>query len=481
MVASQATTQLLAFATSIVVARFLGPFEVGLAAMALVFGSLALTLVDFGFGPAVIQRPNLTEEDKATAFWAGIVIGVALVLLGVGLSWPIASLYGEPEVQPLFAVLSIAFLLTAPGIVQGALLTRELQFRSLQIRTIIATSVSSATAITLAVAGAGAWAIVAQTLVISGVSTLLLWRASPWRPQATFSTESLRSMAGYAGHVTGAKTLDWGTTNLDNFLVGRFLGAAPLGAYSIAYNLIITPVKRVAHPVTGVFFPAFSKMRDPDRIAAGWLRASRMLALLVTPAMLGLIVVAPDFVEVVFGAQWEDAVVLIQLLAPVGLIQALTSLNIGILQSLARTRTLFRFTAVLSVTTVAAFAAGLPWGVEGVATAYLAVTLVLQPAFLWLTTSAVGITVADWARSVAGVFQAAAVMFFAVLGGRELLVPTELPLGWRLAALIALGAVVYVPIAAWRAPEVLPELRAARKRLRRTPDRTDVEATPELV
>jgi O-antigen/teichoic acid export membrane protein len=479
MMASQGAIQLLALLTSVVIARFLGPREVGLAAEALVFGSLALVIVDFGLGSAVIQRPTLSEEDRSTAFWAGLALGAALMVVGIGLSWPIAALYGEPRVQALFAVLSLGFLLTAPGIVQGALLTREFEFRSLEVRTIIATAVSSATGIAMAILDFGAWAIVGQYLVISGVSTVLLWRSSSWRPQTKFSMASLNGMARFASHVFGSKALGWGTVNLDNFLIGRFLGATPLGAYTIAFSLMVTPLNRIAYPMLQVFFPAFTRLRDPQRIAGAWLRATRMVALVVVPAMLGLIAVAPDFVDVAFGEQWHAAVPVMQILAPVGLVQALTALNAGILQALDLTRTLFRFTLVLSIVTVAAFAAGLPWGITGVATAYLIVTVVMQPFFLVLTTRAVGLTPWDWLRSISGVVQAGAAMLAIVFGARELLLAMALPLGLQLAALVAIGAVAYVALVVWRAPDVGDELRGvleSRRRVRGEPAPESTEA-----
>jgi O-antigen/teichoic acid export membrane protein len=466
MMASQASIQLLGFATSIVVARFLAPRDVGLAAEALVFSSLALVAVDFGFASVLVQRPQLSEEDKSTAFWMGTMLGVAMTLVGIGLSWPIASLYGQPEVQSLLAVLSFVFLFTAPGIVQGALLTRDLKFRSLEVRTIIATTVSCATAMALAVAGVGAWAIIAQHLTITSVSTLLLWRSSDWRPRAVFSMASLRGMARFTSHVFGTRVLAWGNANLDNFLVGRFLGPASLGAYALAFGVIVTPINRVATPITQVFFPAFSRMGDRERIAGAWLRAIRMVALVIVAPMLGLIAVAPDFVEVVFGTKWHAAIPVLQILAPVGLLQALMALNAGILQSLDRTRVLFRFTVVASIATVGAFAAGLPWGLEGVATAYLLATLVLQPTFLWLTTRTVGISPLDWLRSIAGVLQAGLGMLLGVLAARAALLETSLPVAARLAAVVLVGALIYVPLVAWRAPEVLQELRSLRARRR---------------
>jgi O-antigen/teichoic acid export membrane protein len=467
MTLSQGAIQVLAFVTSVVIARFLTPLEVGLAAEALVFASLALVIVDFGFAAVIVQRPALSEDDKSTAFWAGTFLGVILTLAGVAASWPIAALYGEPDVQPLFAVLSLAFLFTAPGIVQGALLTRDLEFRSLELRTIVATALSCFAGITLAVAGAGPWAIVGQDLVITSVSTLLLWRISDWRPRWRFSMRSLRGMAGYTGNVFGSRALAWGTINLDNFLIGRFVGAAPLGAYTLAFSVMITPVNRIATPVTQVFFPAFSRLRDRARVAAMWLRAIRMVALVVVPLMLGLIVVAPDFVHALFGRKWNAAIPVIQILAPVGLIQALAALNGGILQALDRTKTLFRFTALISAATVIGFAAGLPWGIEGVAVGYLVVTLILQPVFLKLTTDAAGVDPLDWLRSVWGVTQSGIAMMLVVLGARELLLGTSVPVGGRLALLVVLGAVVYAFLVWWRDPLVRVEFERLRERRRR--------------
>jgi O-antigen/teichoic acid export membrane protein len=282
-------------------------------------------------------------------------------------------------------------------------------------------------------------------------------------------------MAAYTSHIFGTRVLAWGTVNLDNLLIGRFLGASSLGAYTIAFSLMVTPVNRLATPLAQVFFPAFSRMRDPARIARAWLRGVRMAALIVVPAMLGLVVVAPDVVQVFFGDRWGAAAPVIQILAPVGLIHALMALNNGVLQALAYTRILFRFTAVLSVLTVGAFATGLPWGIDGVATAYLIVTVIMQPVFLRLTARAVGIRVREWLGAVAGIAQAGLVMLAAVFVSRELLLTTDVAVGIRLAIVIAIGALVYASLVAWRAPQVREELRTLRQRLRGAPGPTPLE------
>ena len=466
MLGAQATVQVIGLVTSMLVARFLGPRSVGLAGMALVFGSLALVIVDFGFASALVQKPKLDDEDASTAFWAGLGLGIALTLAGIGLSWPIAHFYRQPEVQPLFAVLSLCFLFTAPGIVQGALLTRELRFRSLQVRTIIATSISCAVAIVLAALGSGPWAIVAQDLTITSVSTILLWRSSSWRPSWRVSRDSLRTIMRFGGNVFGARFTDWGAKNTDNLLVGRFLGASSLGAYSVAFNVVVSPAKRISIPLAEVFFPAFSVMRDPKRIAATWLRAVRMVAFAIVPLMLGVLALAPDFVRIVFGPKWHAAVPILQILAPVGLLQALSGMNASVLQAINRPGLLFRFIAVASITTISAFAVGLIWGLEGVAIAYLIVEAGLEPSFMVLTSRAIGRRPSDWVRSVSGVLEAGLGMLVAVLALRSFLLRTSLPLGIRFGICVVLGGLSYIGLVLWRAPEIKREFRVLRERRR---------------
>jgi O-antigen/teichoic acid export membrane protein len=464
MMASQGTVQLFGFVTSVVIAHLLSPREVGLAAMCIVFGTLALVIADFGVASVIVQRPSLTETDTSTAFWSSLALGLVLTAAGVGLSWPIADLYGQPRVQPLFAVLSLTFLFTAPGIVQGALLTRELKFRQLEARTIVAVAVSCATAITLAALGLGPWAIIIQSLTISGVSTLLLWRSSPWRPRLAFSRQSLRDMSGFASHTFGARALGWGTLNGDNLLVGRFIGASSLGIYSLACSVALTPLRRIADPITQVFFPAFSRIRDPEQIGAVWLRALQMVAVIVIPTMLGVIVVAHDFVVVVFGQKWIRVVPVLQLMAVVGLLQALTTLNNGILQSTGQSRTLVRCTVMVSVATILAFVAGLPLGIIGIAAIYLGVSLVVQPLFTAITARTVGLTLGQCVAAIAGPLQAGLGMMAVVLGARELLVSAGTSATARLIILVGLGVVTYVPLVAWRAPEVRREVRRVMQR-----------------
>jgi O-antigen/teichoic acid export membrane protein len=198
-----------------------------------------------------------------------------------------------------------------------------------------------------------------------------------------------------------------------------------------------------------------------------WVRAVRLVASFSVPALLGLVVVAPDFISVVLGSKWAGATTLIQILAWVGLLQSLQTLNPNILQALDRTNTLLRYTIVFFALHLTAFVVGLQWGVVGVAVGYLVSSLVVEPLFAWVTTRALGVSPLVLVRGLSGVFQASALMFVAVLATRLLLVEAGVNAPLRLAAATAVGIAVYVPCWMWRAGDALDELKTFRRRPRR--------------
>ncbi len=477
---SQLTLQVSRMVVALVLARLLAPHDWGLAAMVLVFSGFVVVFTDSALGTALIQRRELNEEDKSTVFWMSAGIGLVLAVSGIALAGPLAHFYGEPAIRRLFAALSIGFFVTALGTTQMALLVREMQFRRLELRQIAATLIGALAGISVAVANFGAWAIVAQQLGEAVTSTVLLWFLAPWRPSLTFSMASLRRLGGFAGNVFGENLLYQAGRNVGSLLIGRFLGPAAIGTYALATNVILVPFSRIAGPLQQVFFPAFSRMSDDrERMADVWIRATRLVALISIPSLVGLVVVAPDFVQVVLGSRWRHATPVIQILAWVGLIQSLQTLNGEVLMALNRAGTLFRFTIVWFVGSVAAFAVGIHWGVIGVATCYAAATVLIEPLRTYLTASALGISPWRFVRSLAGIAQASAAMAIALLVLRSALIALGVSPAPRLVLLVALGAAVYTASCAWRAPEITLEIRraiAGRRAAARAPRVGAVEA-----
>jgi len=457
---SQVVLQISKLAVVLVLARLLTPHDYGIAAMAIVLTTLIFFLSDLSLGNTLIQRKTVTEADRSTVFWTSIGIGSFFTLLGIGLSGPLAAFYGEPAVQPLLAALSVSFVITAVGTTQNAILVREMEFRSLELREMGATLAGAAVGITTAFLGYGAWAIILQQLTFSSAATLLIWRYSSWRPRRIYSLASLRGLAGFTGNVFAANVIDRVRLNTDTLLIGRFLGASAVGVYALAYTVILVPFNRIAVPMAQVLLPAFARIQDErDRVASMWLSATRLLGAVAIPALLGLAVVAPDVVEVALGDRWRGATPVIQLLAWIGLLQTLQILNSPILQALDRTSTILVWSLVNVAAGLLAFFIGLRWDIVGVAAAFLVAAVLVTPLFIWRTARAVGIPVRRYAQCLSGVVQASLVMIACVITARIAMVEYGVPAPSRLALLVILGAAVYLPLCAWREPAVVAEFR----------------------
>jgi O-antigen/teichoic acid export membrane protein len=445
---------------AVVLARLLTPHEYGVAGMVLVVISLEQVLGGSAFASVLIQRPEISEEDKSTIFWTTAALGLSVCLVMVALSGLVAGFYGNEQVQPLFAVVSIDFLLCSLSQVQQALMVREMDFKSLELRTMAGVVVGSVAAIVVAALGGGPWALVVQQLTATSVALVLLWHFSSWRPKLTFSRERLRSMRGFGARSSGTLVMFQLTQNTDNVLIGRFLGPLPLGLYALAYNIILVPVSRISAPLILVLYPVFSRIQDDlERLASIWLKALRLIAAVVVPATLGLIVVAPEMVDLVFGDRWQGATPVIQILATVGLLYGIQGLNGAVLQARDQTRVLFRYSCASFAAALVAFVVGLQWGIIGVAACFAGVSFIMQPLYMHLTARSVGIGLRECLRALSGVATAAVISTAVALVVHHFCVAEGMPQAGRLVATVGAAALVYVPLCRWRAPEVGRDIR----------------------
>ena len=462
--ASQVTAQVSRMAMMVILARLLAPSDFGLAGLVLVFTVLFQMLADVGFTASLVQFEGLSESDRSTAFWTGLGVAVGCFGVAVLLAPYVAGFYHEPRVRWMFVAVASGLVLGALSNTQAALLTRRMDFRRIEIRGMLATVVSAAVGITAALLHAGAWSLIAAAVAGTAASTIAIWIVSPWKPHFVFSLHSLRRMASFSTGIFLTRFTYYADQNADNLLVGKFLGTAALGIYTIGYSVILVPFERIVEPVASVIIPAFATLQnDLEGTRNLWLRGQRLIAAVMFPAVAGVIIVARCFVPVVLGSRWTQAVVIIQILAWVALIQSPAILNAGLYRSRYRIDLLVRLGILAAVLDIAAFAIGLHWGVRGVATGYaLTNTLVITPVGLFLACRIIGVSFVKLASELRGVVEATVVMSALLIGLRRILELEHLGTGIRLAVLIATGAAIYLLMSAWRQRQLFAELSIRR-------------------
>jgi O-antigen/teichoic acid export membrane protein len=464
-VVSQVINQGTRIAVGILLAHLLTPHEFGLAAMALVFTGIASIFTDLALGTALIQRPTITEEDRSTVFWTTMAAGVSMTAVGIALAPAAGAFFSTPAVTSLFAATSLLALLSAFAVTQEALLTREMSFRSLELREIAATMLAAITGVVMAFAGFGAWAIIGQALCAGAVRAVLVWRLSPWRPRWIYSRESLRTLGSFGTKTLVARFLGYLNLNADNLLVGKYIGSNALGVYAVAYNVMFLPISRFALPIQQVLFAAFVRLQhEPARLGQAWLRGGRLISAATVPAFLGMAVVAPDFVPVIFGDRWHKAIPVLQILSLAGVAHSVQTLNWSVIQAFGKAGLLLRFMIFACVVTVGAFVIGLQWGIVGVATSFAVSRVVVLIVNTRVTCRTAGVAISAFTRSLSGVLALSLAMAAAVYGGRLALLRMDVPAADRLLILVVLGASLYAVLVWWRTPDLVAEARALLQR-----------------
>lgn len=455
----QFASQAVKLAVSITLARLLTPHDFGLVTMASAFTAVGWLLSTLGAGPAIVQRPALSEGLLRSLATLGLAIGFALwMVLALG-SGAIAGFFGEPAVRGVVITLALTFPLATAGTVPEGLLQRELRFGRLVAIELASVAVSSAGSVALALSGYGVWSLVVPNLVGTGLRSLLLLSSSPWRPRLGFDTKEIAGVLGFSGSVLGFNALQYFTRNMDRVVIGRRLGTVDLGLYEYAYRLYMYPLEVITQVLIGVMFPTLASLQH-DKAAMGraFLRANGAIALVTFPMMLGLAVVAGPFVRIVLGEKWIAVIPLVQILAPLGALQSLAATPGQIFLATGNAALRLWWAVAYTSIIVASFVIGANWGVLGVASAY---AIVMVPIFLVAFRLALGLVDtpmrALWATlSKTSVATAAMV---AVVVGAELALRGagigDLPL---LCTCVPLGAAVYGALILSFRPEALADL-----------------------
>lgn len=376
-VASQIGTQGIGFVTIVILARLLSPREFGLLAMVTVIASFAQIFSEMGFSSALVQKQDIEQKHLSSVFWLNLGMGGGLTLLFIAGAPLIARFYDEPILIPLTWFISFNFLIGSLTIVQKTMLTKTIDFRSLSIVNIVAVALSGVVAIGLAFGGAGIWSLAVQSVLLSTITTIMLWRLSHWRPAFIFNWDAIKDLLGFSLSLFGTKLLSYWTRNLDYLLIGRFIGLQPLGVYKNAYTIMLFPLSNVSRVISQVMFPSLSLIQDDKaKVRQLFVRMTRTIALVTFPMMAGLFVVADSFVLTLFGPQWSAMIPILMVFCLTGLMQSIGTLNGNLYLSQGRADLQLRVGLVLKMVGIMGIVVGLRWGALGVAVGYTVASLI---------------------------------------------------------------------------------------------------------
>lgn len=365
---TQVARVLLQFGSVVILARLLTPEDFGLVAMVTAIVGIAEIIRDAGLSSAAVQATHLSDDERTNLFWANLGLGTACALVILACEPLIVAGYGEPRLAPIVIALAFVFMISGANTQYRADLMRRMRFRQLAMSDVLAQFVAISVAVVLALAGAGLWAIVAQQIVTAVVAFGINIANVRWMPGLPRRGVSLTRFFRFGGGVLGTNALAYVTKSITTVAIGAYYGAAPLGLYNRAYQLLMTPLQQIDAPMTSVVLPVLSKVQDDDETFARYLARTQMVACYVTSLILAVAAgLAYPVTLVLFGPRWIGVAPIFVVLAIGGVFRTLSTIAYWIFLAKGFTGAQLKMDMIARPIMILIMVSGLPWGVVGVA------------------------------------------------------------------------------------------------------------------
>lgn len=386
----------LQFGSQIVLARMLGPTQFGLVAMVAPLLGLVITLNDFGFGQAIVQRGEISLRQVSAVFWLNLAIGAAFTLAMMLAAPLIVALYGEPRALGVTLASAPLILLTSLSVVPMALLNRQMRFASLAAVEVGAMLSGLASGIAAAWLGAGYWSLVIMQAVNASVALLLAWWRCGWWPGRPQREPGTGALMRFGTNLMGANVAAYLTTSADNVVVGMASGPVALGLYDRSYNLVVKPLGQLMAPIGRVALPLLSRwLAAPTRYGRAYVLMVQLSIAACVPGLIATIACAGPLITLLLGDKWAPMTPIFVWICVGGIAVPLTASTYWLFITQDRTGEQMRFNMACAAISLASFVLGAPWGPVGVAmVAALSYTLLQTPLVVWAATRRGPVTLA---------------------------------------------------------------------------------------
>ncbi|WP_266202565.1 lipopolysaccharide biosynthesis protein [Pontibacter kalidii] len=328
------------FLIKLVLAKLLYPEQFGLVGMAAVFASFVQVFNELGIGAALVQKKDadLREAHYHTAFWTGVIWSSFLYLLIAFVVAPLAAaFYNEPTLQRIIPILSIGVLSSPVNLVHNAQLVKAMNFKKLAFISNASKLFSGILSLTLALLGAGVWALVFNSVASFIIAMPLYFKATGWTPKFMWEEKAFRDIFGFGIYTTGTNVFNNLTSNIDYLLIGKLMSASALGTYTLAFVLTDTFRSQLMSIMNKVMYPVYGQKQDDSHaLKKYYLNVVKYNSLVVYPIMVFIFVLGEPFVLKIFGNRWVDTIIPLKILALSVMVHMMVNSNTSLIRGLGK-------------------------------------------------------------------------------------------------------------------------------------------------
>lgn len=442
-----AAPKLVSFFSFIVMAHYLTPEEIGIAAAIGAYLAFAELICEQGLGETLVQRRNVTHEDSNLVFWTilgvGILTGFA-TFFGAG---HIANFLSAPELETYIRVTAIYLPIAGLGVVQQSIYKRRLDYKWLGLRSAVAAIISGVVAVVVAWLGGGSWALITQITAFGALSAMLLWIKAPFKASFRISLQNAASIFSFSSAVAGTRLIEFVALRAIEFIILARLGAAALGAYFLGAKLAQTALHLISPPLIDVAHALFSGANNNREQARElYFRVVVICGLTAVPIMAQLSALSLDVATLVYGANGSLAAPVLGYLSGIGAFWSILFVNISFASASGRPIYNMSFALLRAVLTTTLLVLAPVHNVIEIVLIFAAAETLLFPISIWLTSRLCGISIAAWIGRVGATLAAAGIMYatMVVVGDHVL---RDWPSLLRIFVLAPLGATVFAFVA----------------------------------
>lgn len=415
--------QLIAWVITLVVIRILKPSDYGLMAIAGMMIGFAAMFREMGLYSAMVQKRDITPRQIEQTFGFLIITNTAIYVVVFFCAPLLANFFEDPRLTTMIRILGVQFPLASIGVVQDAMLSRDMKFKRKSLVNLAVTLGNGFTTLAFALTGAGVWALVYGSLAGAAIRPIGLIMAARYPCRPRLPRAEVADMLRFGGFITTSRLLWYVYSQADVFIIGKLLGKTSLGYYSIAMELATLPMRKVSELLNQVGLAAYSSVQhDMAVVRSHYRKAIRVISILAFPLFWGISSISPDLVNVVLGQRWERAIIPLQLLSLVMPIRMVSHSGTGALTAIGKPHFGTINVIVCVIIMVPSFYIGTRYGgLLGATLVWLIAYPIVRIIQLAISLPLLGLRFRDYLQPMLHPAMGGAVMYFVVILVRNVL------------------------------------------------------------
>lgn len=300
-----------------VLARYLDKADFGLIAIVTFILGFIELFNEMGLASAILHRKNISTEEYSSLYWLNLAVSLFLYAFLWIITPAISGFYGESLLQILIPLVGLNIIFSGLGRQFRVIDQKKLLFKPMSLINIFAATISVILAIYLAVEGYGIYALVYASIAQGGLANALfvIFGLQKQKIDFHFKFQDTKPFLGIGLYQLGGQVVNYFNRDLDILIIGKFFSAEILGGYSLAKQLVYKPTQIINPILTQIASPSLALFQDNiDSLKKNYLKLLHIVWSINFWVYLGLLFFAPIAVDILYGNEYGDIVILVQIL-----------------------------------------------------------------------------------------------------------------------------------------------------------------------